>query len=134
MWVHYYDPHAPYEPPPDLAERFRSAPYDGEIASVDRELSRVLKALEQSGDLGRTVVLVTADHGESLGEHGEGAHGLFVYDATIRVPWIMAGPEIGEGRVSSTVAQLIDVLPTLLDYAGIPPRTGMDGQIAPARR
>ena len=128
MWVHYYDPHAPYEPPSDLADRFRSAPYDGEIASVDRELARVLKTLEQSGDLGRTVVLVTADHGESLGEHGEGAHGLFVYDATIRVPWIMAGPEIGEGRVSPTVAQLIDVLPTLLDYAGLPPRTGIDGR------
>ncbi|MBK5298164.1 MAG: sulfatase-like hydrolase/transferase [Vicinamibacteria bacterium] len=128
MWVHYYDPHAPYEPPPDLAERFRSAPYDGEIAFVDRELSRVLTALEQGGDLGRTVVLVTADHGESLGEHGEGAHGLFVYDATIRVPWIMAGPGIGEGRVSPTLARLIDVLPTLHDYAGLPPRTGMEGR------
>ena len=128
MWVHYYDPHAPYEPPADLAERFRSAPYDGEIASVDRELARVLKAVEQSGDLGRTVVLVTADHGESLGEHGEGAHGLFVYDATIRVPWIMAGPGIGQGRVSPTVARLIDVLPTLHDYAGLPPRTGMEGR------
>ena len=92
MWVHYYDPHAPYEPPPDFAERFRNAPYDGEIAFVDRELSRVLKAIEQRGELDRTVVLVTADHGESLGEHGEGAHGLFLYDATIRVPWIMAGP------------------------------------------
>jgi arylsulfatase A-like enzyme/tetratricopeptide (TPR) repeat protein len=128
MWVHYYDPHAPYEPPADLAERFRGAPYDGEIASVDRELARVLKAVEQSGDLGRTVVLVTADHGESLGEHGEGAHGLFVYDATIRVPWIMAGPGIGQGRVSPTVAQMIDVLPTLHDYAGLPPRTGMEGR------
>ena len=128
MWVHYYDPHAPYEPPSDLAERFRNAPYDGEIASVDRELSRVLKALEQSGDLGRTVILVTADHGESLGEHGEGAHGLFVYDATIRVPWIMAGPGIGAGRVSPTVARMIDVLPTLQDYAGLPPRSGMEGR------
>ena len=97
MWVHYYDPHAPYEPPADLADRFRDAPYDGEIASVDRELARVLKAIEQRGELGKTVVLVTADHGESLGEHGEGAHGLFVYDATIRVPWIMAGPGIGAG-------------------------------------
>ena len=97
MWVHYYDPHAPYEPPADLAERFRNAPYDGEIASVDRELARVLKAIEQRGELGKTVVLVTADHGESLGEHGEGAHGLFVYDATIRVPWIMAGPGIAHG-------------------------------------
>ena len=97
MWVHYYDPHAPYEPPADLADRFRDAPYDGEIASVDRELARVLKAIEQRGELAGPIVLVTADHGESLGEHGEGAHGLFVYDATLRVPWIMAGPEIAPG-------------------------------------
>jgi arylsulfatase A-like enzyme/Tfp pilus assembly protein PilF len=128
MWVHYYDPHAPYEPPPDFAERFRNAPYDGEIAFVDRELSRVLKAIEQRGELGKTVVLVTADHGESLGEHGESAHGLFVYDATIRVPWIMAGPEIAEGRVSPTLARLIDVLPTLHDYAGLPPRKDIEGR------
>jgi choline-sulfatase len=128
MWVHYYDPHAPYEPPPDFADRFRNAPYDGEIAFVDRELSRVLKAIEQRGELDKTVVLVTADHGESLGEHGEGAHGLFVYDATIRVPWIMAGPEIAEGRVSPTLARLIDVLPTLHDYAGLPPRTDIEGR------
>jgi len=128
MWLHYYDPHAPYEPPADLAGRFPNDPYDGEIASVDRELSRVLKAIETRGDLGRTVVLVTADHGESLGEHGEGAHGLFVYDATIHVPWIMAGPGIGEGHVSPTVARLIDVLPTLHDYAGLPPRSDIEGR------
>ncbi len=71
---------------------------------------------------------ITADHGESLGEHGEGAHGLFVYDATIRVPWIMAGPEIARGRVSPTVARLIDVLPTLHDYAGLPPRPEIEGR------
>ncbi len=128
MWVHYYDPHAPYEPPPDFAERFRNAPYDGEIAFVDLELSRVLKVIEQRGELDKTVVLVTADHGESLGEHGEGAHGLFLYDATIHVPWIMAGPKIGQGRVSPTIARLIDVLPTLYDYAGLPARTDIEGR------
>ncbi len=128
MWVHYYDPHAPYEPPADLAARFRDAPYDGEIASVDRELARVLKAIEQRGELGKTVILVTADHGESLGEHGEGAHGLFVYDATIRVPWIMTGPGVGAGRVSPTVARLIDVLPTLRDFAGLGQAAGVEGR------
>jgi choline-sulfatase len=128
MWIHYYDPHAPYEPPSDLADRFRDEPYDGEIASVDRELSRVLKAIEQRREHEKTVVLVTADHGESLGEHGEGAHGLFVYDATLRVPWIMAGPGIAHGRVSPTVARLIDVLPTLVDYAGLPSRKELEGR------
>ena len=65
-------------------------------------------------------MLVTADHGESLGEHGEGTHGIFIYDATLRVPWVMAGPRVPAGRVSRTVARSIDVLPTLLDYAGLP--------------
>lgn len=128
MWVHYYDPHAPYEPPADLAERFKSMPYDGEIAFVDRELARLLRAIQDRGALEHTVVLVTADHGESLGEHGEGTHGVFIYDATLRVPWIMAGPNIAAGRVSTTVARSIDVLPTLLDYAGLPASAGLEGR------
>jgi choline-sulfatase len=127
MWVHYYDPHAPYEPPADLAERFKSLPYDGEIAFVDRELARVLKAVQDLGALDNTVVLVTADHGESLGEHGEGTHGVFIYDSTLRVPWIIAGPQIAGGRVSTTVARSIDVLPTLLDYAGLS-APGLEGR------
>ena len=100
LWVHYYDPHAPYEPPPDLAERFRASPYDGEVAFVDRQLARLLQAIDASGESARTIVLVTADHGESLGEHGEGTHGIFIYDATLRVPWVMAGPRVPAGRVS----------------------------------
>jgi arylsulfatase A-like enzyme/Flp pilus assembly protein TadD len=128
LWVHYYDPHAPYEPPGDLAERFRAAPYDGEIAFVDGQLGRLLRAIEEKGALARTLVLVTADHGEGLGEHGEGTHGLFVYDATLRIPWILAGPHVTAGRVSPTVARGIDVLPTLLDYAGAALPAGVEGR------
>jgi choline-sulfatase len=128
LWVHYYDPHAPYEPPPDLAARYAASPYDGEIASVDRQLARVLQAVEGAGALARTIVLITADHGESLGEHGEGTHGLFLYDATLRVPWVMAGPGVQSGRVVKTVARLIDVLPTLVDYAGLPPPPDVEGR------
>jgi choline-sulfatase len=128
LWVHYYDPHAPYEPPGALAERFRDSPYDGEIAFVDAQLARLLRALEDKGTLSRTLVLVTADHGEGLGEHGEATHGLFVYDATLHVPLILAGPGIGAGRVSTTVARGIDLLPTLLDYAGVPPRADLEGR------
>ena len=128
LWVHYYDPHAPYEPPADLAARFPQAPYDGEIAFVDRELARLLRALDAKGQSGRTIVLLTADHGESLGQHGEGTHGIFVYDATLRVPWVMAGPGIAAGRVSRTVARSIDVLPTLADFAGLPPRKEVEGR------
>jgi choline-sulfatase len=128
LWVHYYDPHAPYEPPRDLADRFAASPYDGEIAFVDRELGRLIRTLDEKRQLERTVVLVTADHGESLGEHGEGTHGVFVYDATLRVPWVMTGPGIAAGRVPETVARSIDVLPTLLDFAAIPQRVDLDGR------
>jgi arylsulfatase A-like enzyme/tetratricopeptide (TPR) repeat protein len=125
-WVHYFDPHSPYEPPPDLAARFAASPYDGEVASVDRELGRLLAAAEAGP--ARTLVLVTSDHGESLGEHGEATHGVFVYDSTLRVPWIMAGPGIPRGRVSAVVARGIDVAPTLLDYAGLRTASAMQGR------
>jgi arylsulfatase A-like enzyme/cytochrome c-type biogenesis protein CcmH/NrfG len=128
LWVHYYDPHSPYEPPGELAERFRRSPYDGEVAFTDRQLGRLLRALDERGEAPHTVVLVTSDHGEGLGDHAEGTHGLFVYDSTIKVPWIMAGPEIEVGRVAETVARGIDLLPTLLDYAGLPARPDLDGR------
>jgi choline-sulfatase len=128
LWVHYYDPHAPYEPPGELGERFKTAPYDGEVAFTDRHLGRLLRSLDERGYTPRTLLLVTSDHGEGLGEHGEGTHGLFVYDATLKVPWIMAGPSLPAGRVSETVARGIDLLPTLLDYAGLPSRADLEGR------
>ena len=127
-WVHYYDPHAPYEPPGALGPRFASSPYDGEIAFVDEQLGRLLAAVEGARPPGSTLVLVTADHGESLGEHGEDTHGIFIYDSTLRVPWIMAGPGIAAGRIAPTVARGIDVAPTLLDYAGLSLRPEMEGR------
>ena len=128
LWVHYYDPHAPYEPPGELGERFRTAPYDGEVAFTDRHLGRLLRSLDERGYAPSTLLLVTSDHGEGLGEHGEGTHGLFVYDSTLKVPWIMAGPGLPAGRVSETVARGIDLLPTLLDYAGLPSRADLEGR------
>ena len=129
VWIHYYDPHAPYEPPAaDLAARYRASPYDGEIAFVDRQIGRLVRTLDSRADTARTITLVTADHGESLGEHGEETHGIFVYDATIRVPWVMAGPGVAQGRVAGTVARSIDVLPTLLDYAGLSARAEVEGR------
>jgi choline-sulfatase len=128
LWVHYYDPHAPYEPPADLAARFTASPYDGEIAFADQQLGRLLKAIQDSSAIDDTVVLVTSDHGESLGEHGEATHGVFVYDATLKVPLIIAGPGVAAGRVVHTVARSIDVLPTLLDYAGMRAPAGLEGR------
>lgn len=127
-WVHYFDPHAPYDPPPDLLERFPANRYDGEIAFVDQQIGRLLERLVASGEAERTVVLVTADHGESLGDHGEETHGVLIYDSTLRVPWIMAGPGIREGLVSKTVARGVDVMPTLLDLAGQATPAGLDGR------
>jgi len=126
LWVHYYDPHAPYEPPAELGARFPEAPYDGEIAFVDEQLGRLLHRVEERP--ARTIVLVTADHGEGLGEHGEETHGLFVYDSTLRVPWVMAGPGLPSGRVAGVVARGIDVAPTLMDYAGLPARADVEGR------
>ena len=111
-WVHYFDPHAPYAPPPPFATRFADRLYDGEVAFVDAQIGRLLGRLERSGDLARTLIVVTADHGESFGEHGEETHGVFVYDATLRVPFIVAGPGIHGGRSSAVVARSIDVVPT----------------------
>jgi len=136
VWVHYFDPHAPYEPPPDYAARFAGRPYDGEIAFVDAQLGALLGLLDVKGVAGRTVVLATADHGEALGEHGEETHGVFVYDGTLRVPWIVAGPGVPAGVVPTVVARGIDVAPTLLDLAGaIPARASMEGRsLVPALR
>jgi arylsulfatase A-like enzyme/Flp pilus assembly protein TadD len=128
LWVHYFDPHAPYEPPGELAARFAQRPYDGEIAFVDRQLGRLFRGLEDKGLAASTLVLVTSDHGESLGEHGEETHGVFIYESTVRVPWIMAGPGVPRGGVATTVARGIDVTPTLLDLAGQPVPASMEGR------
>lgn len=125
LWVHYFDPHAPYEPPGEFAARTGSA-YAGEIAFVDSQIARLTARIEAAAP-GRTLVLVTADHGESLGEHGEDTHGIFVYDATLRVPFILAGPGVPAAQVAKTVARGIDVAPTLLDLAGLPARP-MEGR------
>jgi arylsulfatase A-like enzyme/tetratricopeptide (TPR) repeat protein len=130
LWVHYFDAHAPYEPPPDFAARTGSA-YAGEIAFVDSQIARLTARIAAGRD-GRALVLVTADHGESLGEHGEDTHGIFVYDATLRVPFIVAGPGITAGTVPVTVARGIDIAPTLRDYAGLPPRAADGRSLRPA--
>jgi choline-sulfatase len=126
LWVHYFDPHAPYEAP--AASMVGAAtPYDGEIAFVDSQLARLLGQVEEAARSRPLVLLVTADHGESLGEHGEDTHGIFVYDATIHVPFLLVAPGVKAGTVARTLARSIDIAPTLLDFAGLAPR-GMQGR------
>ncbi|MDP6529628.1 MAG: sulfatase-like hydrolase/transferase [Gemmatimonadota bacterium] len=125
-WVHFFDPHQAYEPPPHIASRYEDAPYEGEIAFVDEQLGRLLGGLGEAVR-SRLLVAVTADHGESLGEHEEPSHGFFVYDSALRVPWIMAGPGVPEGvRVEDPVS-LVQFAPTLLELVGVPVPSGLDG-------
>ena len=128
LWVHYFDPHAAYEPPAEFAARFADSPYDGEVAFVDAQIGRLFQHLGRRGDPAGTITLVTADHGESLGDHGEQTHGIFVYDATLRVPFLLAGPGIPPGVTSAVVARGVDVMPTLADLAGVAVPAGLDGR------
>jgi tetratricopeptide (TPR) repeat protein len=112
--VHYYDPHLPYDAPATYAAAAPKRPYDAEIAFTDAQIGRLLTAVDRA----RTAVIVTADHGEALGDHGEPDHGLFLYDATLAVPLIVAAPGIQPRAVSEQVRH-IDVAPTLAALGGI---------------
>ena len=130
LWVHYFDSHLPYDPPEPFASRFAEDPYAGEIARVDAQLGRLLEALRGSGRLDRTLVVLTADHGEGLGEHGELSHELLTYETTLHVPLIISGPGLftREIVVDDRVVSLIDVLPLTLDLLGVAHDAGeLDG-------
>ncbi len=119
-WVHLYEPHFPYEPPEAFAARFRDDPYLGEVAAADDALRPLLAPLLDSGRKGRTLVVLTADHGESRGEHGEMTHGIFAYEATLRVPLILYGPRIVPPGVIRDEVRHVDILPTVLDALELP--------------
>ncbi len=117
LWVHLFDPHASYAPPAPFDDRFPEQPYLGEIAYMDGEIGRLLSHPKLSAEQ-PVVVAAIADHGESLGEHGEATHGLLAYDATLQIPWFMRLPEGPRGlRYGEPVSQ-VDLLPTLLDLQG----------------
>lgn len=119
-WVHLFDPHQPYEAPARFAA-LAPSPYDAEIAAADAALGEILAALEASGELDRTLVIVTADHGESLGEHGEKTHAIFVYDATMRVPLIVRSPGLApKGERRQDPVHHVDIVPTVLAALGLP--------------
>jgi arylsulfatase A-like enzyme/tetratricopeptide (TPR) repeat protein len=127
-WVHLYDPHSPYDPPEPYKSRYPGRPYDGEIAWTDSLVGRLLDELKTLDLTKKTVIAVLADHGESLGEHGESGHGYFVYEQVTHIPFILASPYSGmRGRVVEAVVPSIDIAPTVLDllgFAGTLPGTG----------
>ena len=129
-WVHVYEPHAPYDPPEQIRERFPPTmigAYDGEIATADLEIGRLIDHLAADGRLDRTVIAILGDHGESLGEHGEEQHGFFIYDADVRIPLILAGPPL-PARVVSDQVRIVDVMPTILDVLGVETPRGVQGR------
>jgi len=125
-WIHLYDPHAPYTPPPQFRARTAS-PYDGEIAYADSQIARVLDWLHTSGEDSRTFVIVAGDHGEGLGDHGERTHGMLLYDSTLRVPLVVSAPGVAPKRWVRPVS-LADIAPTILIAAGVAPPPTMHGR------
>ena len=135
LWVHLYDPHEPYAPPDEYRRRAPTA-YAGEVMYADSQVERLLESLDALGLRRTTAIAYLADHGESLGDHGESTHGIFLYGATLDVPLILAPPSGAEpgspalalaGRRVRGLARLVDVTPTLLDLVGLPVPAGLDG-------
>ncbi|MDH3201042.1 MAG: sulfatase-like hydrolase/transferase [Myxococcales bacterium] len=121
LWVHLFDPHAPYVPPEEDAKA-SPTPYDGEIASVDRQVGRLMESLRRKKILDDTVLVFTSDHGESLGEHGEATHAVFIYESTVHVPLIVRYPrKLPAGKIYPGPARLVDVMPTILGLLELEP-------------
>ena len=127
-WVHIYEPHYPYQPPEPFAARFGAGSYAGEVAAADAALGPLLDPILTGPAGSRTLVVLTADHGESLGEHGEATHGIFAYESTLRVPLILYQPRLWSPAVVSTPARHVDLLPTVLDAIGLPVPEGLAGR------
>lgn len=127
-WVHVYEPHFPYQPPEPFATRYKTAPYLGEVAAADAALEPLLAPILQEGATGQTLVALTGDHGESLGEHGEVTHGLFAYEGTLHVPLVLYAPRLFSPRTIDEPVRHVDLMPTLLDAVGAPAPAGVDGR------
>ena len=133
-WVHLYDPHAPYVPPAPYAAEYGGRPYDGTVAWSDQLIGRLAGALRAAGTLDSTLVVVTSDHGESLGEHGEDVHGYFVYEATLRVPLVIRGPGLKAGTRIAALARTVDLYSTVLEMTGRQTDPTSGRSLAPALR
>jgi choline-sulfatase len=118
LWVHLYDPHMPYRPPGEFKLKYKDRPYDGEVAYADQQLGRLLEAVKRKSPADQTIIAVLSDHGESLGEHGEYSHGVFLYDSTLRIAFLMTGPGIPAGLRVKQQVRSIDFLPTVMALLG----------------
>lgn len=127
VFLHLYDPHHPYDPPEEYKKMYPKNFYAGEIAFVDDQVGRVLQYLKSKGWTDSTLIVFTADHGESLGAHKERTHGIFAYETTLRVPMIFAGPGVPAARRVETLTRTIDITPTIMGLMKFPASTSMDG-------
>ena len=126
-WAHFYDPHDPYEPPEPYKSQYPESPYDGEIAYLDEYVGKLLSKLENLGLKDRTIVVITGDHGESLGEHKEITHAMFLYNTTQQVPLLVRIPG-KNGREVKDIVRHIDLAPTILELLGLKPEAEMQGK------
>jgi len=128
LWMHLYDPHYPYHPPEPYGREYADRPYDGEIAFADEQVGRLLRFLKDKGLYQNTVIVLSGDHGESLGEHGEKTHGFFIYNATMRVPLIIHLPGKSAAQVVESTVSLVDLMSTALQAAGVDIPSQVQGQ------
>jgi choline-sulfatase len=129
VWLHLYDPHDPYEPPPPYSQLYKDHLYDGEIAYADSALAKFIGYLKQQGWYENSLVIVVGDHGEGLREHNEETHGIFLYDATTHVPLIVKPARVREaGKVVNAQVRTTDILPTILEIVGSPRPERLDGE------
>jgi choline-sulfatase len=133
VWVHLYDPHDPYEPPTPFAEKYKDHLYDGEIAYADSALAKWIAFLKKAGAYDNAIIIVTGDHGEGLGEHGEETHGLFLYDSTLHIPLILKPPSKSAGAshpgsVVDSEVRTTDILPTILSIVGVAAPPELNGE------
>lgn len=126
LWVHCFDPHQPYDPPEPFKTQYKRDRYSGEVAYVDQELGKLFSCLKEKNLKDKTIIILTADHGESLGEHGEITHGYFGYNATLWVPLLINAPGVKPGRVEQEVCH-IDIFPTVCDLLGLDKPPSLQG-------
>jgi choline-sulfatase len=133
VWVHLYDPHDPYEPPAPFSGKYKDHLYDGEIAYADSAVAHWIGFLKKAGVYDNAIVIVAGDHGEGLGEHGEETHGLFLYDSTLHIPFIIKAPvkfpdAIKAGTVVDSEVRTTDILPTILSAARVDAPAELNGE------
>src|SRR5215470_3536475 len=128
LWMHLYDPHYPYRPPAPYSEQYKDRLYDGEIAFADAQVGRLIEFLREKGLYRNSLIILSGDHGESLGEHGEKTHGFFIYNATLHVPLIIHLPMGEHARTVPNLVNLADLMPTVLQALNIPSPKQVQGQ------